>query len=158
VTNRNPRILSLLDNGGSTLTRAVRKTSPAINKGAGCPARDQRGVRRSIGGRCDIGAWELARCRGVVINRIGTSGSDRIEGTETADGILGLGGADLLLGLDGNDGLCGGAGGDRLEGGPLNDRLDGGSGRDTCLAGGGRNSVVRCELPRRAPGRPKSSD
>ena len=158
VTNRNPRILALLDNGGPTLTRAVRKTSPAINRGAGCPSTDQRGVRRSIGGRCDIGAWELARCRGVVINRIGTSGSDRIEGTETADGILGLAGADLLLGLDGNDGLCGGAGGDRLEGGPLNDRLDGGAGRDTCLAGGGRNSVVRCELPQRARGRPQPSD
>jgi CSLREA domain-containing protein len=154
ITNRNPRILALLDNGGPTLTRAVRKTSPAINKGAQCPATDQRGVRRRLGGRCDIGAWELARCQGVVINRIGTNGSDRLVGTETADGILGLGGGDLLLGGDGNDGLCGGAGGDRLEGGPLNDRLDGGSGRDTCIGGGGRNTIRRCELPRRPAARP----
>jgi CSLREA domain-containing protein len=148
IANRNPRILALLDNGGPTLTRAIRKTSPAINHGSGCPATDQRGVKRRLGGACDIGAWELARCEGVVINRIGTAGSDRLLGTETADGILGLGGGDLLLGLDGNDGLCGGTGSDRLEGGPLNDRLNGGSGRDVCLAGGGRNTVRRCEVLR----------
>ena len=153
IANRNPRILALIDNGGPTLTRAVRKTSPAIDHGSGCPSTDQRGVLRRLGGPCDIGGWELARCEGVVINRIGTQGSDRLLGTETADGILGLGGGDLLLGLDGNDGLCGGAGADRLEGGPLNDHLDGGPGRDVCLAGGGRNTVRHCEVLHE-PGQP----
>ena len=131
----------------------MRKTSPAIDHGSGCPSTDQRGVPRRLGSPCDIGAWELARCQGVVINRIGTEGSDRLVGTETADGILGLGGGDLLLGLDGNDGLCGGAGADRLEGGPAERSPRRRSGRDVCLAGGGRNTVRHCEVLHE-PGQP----
>jgi CSLREA domain-containing protein len=149
VTNKKPVLLKLVDNGGPTMTRAVRKWSPAIDHGRGCPSTDQRGVKRGLGGkRCDIGAWELARCQGVVVNRVGTAGIDLLEGTSTADGMLGLGGDDVLHAAGGNDGLCGGGGNDRLEGGPLNDRLDGGPGRDTCLGAGGTNATVHCELPR----------
>jgi CSLREA domain-containing protein len=151
ITNKKPFMLQLADNGGPTMTRAVRKWSPAIDHGRGCPSTDQRGVKRRLGGRrCDIGAWELARCQGVVVNRIGTPGIDLLEGTPAADGMLGLGGDDVLRSFGGNDGLCGGGGRDRLEGGPLDDHFDGGPGRDTCIGGGGRNAFVRCELPKSA--------
>jgi Ca2+-binding RTX toxin-like protein len=153
VLNRSAQILPRIDNGGPTQTHALKRTSPAVNKGASCPSTDQRGVRRKIGGRCDIGSWELARCRGVVINKIGTGGPELLIGTPTADGILGLGGPDVIQGVDGNDGLCGGGGGDRLEGGLGSDQLDGGPGRDTCLPGRGLRGrpqgAVNCELPRR---------
>lgn len=51
-----PGLAPLGANGGPTKTHALLAGSPAINKGAGCPKRDQRGVKR--GGRCDIGAFE----------------------------------------------------------------------------------------------------
>jgi len=153
VLNQSAKLLSLSDNGGPSPTQAVRKNSPAIDKGASCPANDQRGVKRRIGGRCDIGAWELARCQGVVINRVGTNGPELIVGTSGADGILALGGADTLRGEAGNDGLCGGTGNDSLEGAAGNDAMDGGPGRDTCVGGPGRNRSVACELPRSGGGR-----
>jgi CSLREA domain-containing protein len=150
VLNRSARILPLANNGGPTSTHSLRKTSPAINAGAACPATDQRGVKRRLGGRCDIGSWELARCQGIVINIIGTNGPELLLGTDGPDGILGLGSSDTLRGRGGNDGLCGGAGADLLEGGAGKDGLNGGGGRDTCNAGGRRNKPsVSCELPRR---------
>jgi CSLREA domain-containing protein len=149
VLNQSARLLSLSDNGGPTPTQAVKKISPAIDKGASCPSNDQRGVKRRLGGRCDIGAWELARCQGVVINRVGTNAPELIVGTSRADGILALGGADTLRGLAGNDGLCGGTANDSLDGGPGNDSMDGGPGRDRCVGGAGRNRSVACELPRK---------
>ena len=152
VLNRSAKILPLEDNGGPTATHALKKNSPAINKGGSCTKEDQRGVPRKLGGRCEIGSWELARCSGVVINIVGTDGPELLVGSSTADGILALGGPDVLQGTAGNDGLCGNNGGDRLEGGPGSDQLDGGPGRDTCLPAGsipGRAQSVRaCELPR----------
>jgi hypothetical protein len=56
-----PRLGSLRSNGGPTQTMAVRPASPARNAVAGgaCTLRrDQRGLRRPQGGRCDIGAYE----------------------------------------------------------------------------------------------------
>lgn len=44
---------------GETQTLALLSGSPAINKAAKCPAKDQRGVVRPQGDACDIGAWEL---------------------------------------------------------------------------------------------------
>lgn len=63
--NANPKLGRLADNGGPTRTHALRRTSAAVNRGADaqCPARDQRGVRRPQGRRCDIGAFELERRR-----------------------------------------------------------------------------------------------
>jgi hypothetical protein len=64
-----PRLAPLADNGGPTLTRALLVDSPAIDAGnpaapgsggVACAATDQRGVRRPIGSRCDMGAFELA--------------------------------------------------------------------------------------------------
>jgi parallel beta-helix repeat protein len=51
-----PDLEPLANNGGPTQTHALMKGSPAINKGQGCPTRDQRGKKRV--GKCDIGAFE----------------------------------------------------------------------------------------------------
>lgn len=51
----------LADNGGPTLTHALREDSPAIDAGGGtCPSTDQRGNARPVGGGCDVGAFEYA--------------------------------------------------------------------------------------------------
>ncbi|MBA2240167.1 MAG: hypothetical protein H0W09_02805 [Solirubrobacterales bacterium] len=50
--------------GGPTDSFALEPSSPALNAGAReCTRRDQRGVRRPQGRRCDIGAFELERRR-----------------------------------------------------------------------------------------------
>ena len=48
-------------NGGFTPTHAVKRSSPARNRGSNmtCEERDQRKVRRPQGPRCEIGAYEL---------------------------------------------------------------------------------------------------
>jgi CSLREA domain-containing protein len=61
-----PRIEDLADNGGSTLTHALKAGSPAIDRGdnTDCPKTDQRGALRPADGdgdqvaTCDIGAVE----------------------------------------------------------------------------------------------------
>jgi CSLREA domain-containing protein len=148
VVNQRAKLIGLRDNGGPTETHALKKGSPAIDAGKGCAGTDQRGVKRGLGGRCDIGAWELVRCQGAVVNIVGTDGPDLLTGRSGVDGILALGGNDTVRAGGGRDGVCGDAGKDHLEGGAGPDRLDGGSGRDTCLGGGGANRERRCELPR----------
>jgi len=63
LTNTDPMLAGLADNGGPTETQALRPGSPAIDHGGtsanGCPATDQRGVPRPQGAACDIGAFEL---------------------------------------------------------------------------------------------------
>lgn len=63
----NPKLKAFADYGGYTDTLALEPSSAAINevprKGAGCPATDQRTVRRPQGPACDIGAFEFARPR-----------------------------------------------------------------------------------------------
>jgi hypothetical protein len=62
-----PLLEPLADNGGLTLTHALRPGSPAIDRGTGvtsatffdCPKTDQRGVTRPMGMACDVGAFEL---------------------------------------------------------------------------------------------------
>ena len=60
VTTGDPRLLPVADNGGQTLTAALRRGSPAIDAGdpAYCPPTDQRGFRRPVGAGCDLGAYE----------------------------------------------------------------------------------------------------
>ena len=60
LTNTNPLLGPLQNNGGPTPTHALLPGSPAINGGdnAGCPATDQRGITRPQAGICDIGAYE----------------------------------------------------------------------------------------------------
>ena len=63
MSNTDPHLGPLADNGGSAQTMALLWGSPAIdgvtfNAPNGCPATDQRGVTRPIGARGDIGAYE----------------------------------------------------------------------------------------------------
>ncbi len=59
--NPDPKLGQLKSNGGPTLTVALKKGSPAINKAnkASAPKRDERGVKR--GKRPDIGAYERVK-------------------------------------------------------------------------------------------------
>lgn len=59
LSNTDPLLGPLADNGGPTLTHALLAGSPAINAGpAKCSPLDQRGVIRPQGKACDIGAYE----------------------------------------------------------------------------------------------------
>jgi hypothetical protein len=124
-----PKLKPLKNNGGPTDTHAFKK-SPAKNKvpKSESEKKDQRGAKRK--GKGDIGAYELVKCEGVIVNRVGTAKKDKLKGTKKSDGILGLGGNDKLAGKKGKDGLCGGKGKDKLKGGPGKDKLDGGPGKD----------------------------
>lgn len=63
LQDTDPLLERLKANGGPTTTRALKRGSPALNGGsnATCEPRDQRGVRRPQGPRCDIGAYERKR-------------------------------------------------------------------------------------------------
>ena len=88
ILGSNPGLGVLADNGGPTPTEALLAGSPAIDAGdpAGCTdllgdplTTDQRGVTRPEppGGRCDIGAYEVA------LPAVATSGA-----TVTGTGVL----------------------------------------------------------------------
>ncbi len=53
-----PRLGSLQDHGGLTLTMALLSGSSAMDNGSACESTDQRGVARPQGAGCDIGAYE----------------------------------------------------------------------------------------------------
>lgn len=142
ITGIDAKLGPLADNGGPTPTHALLTGSPALGKGAGCAKTDQRGVPRTAGGACDIGAYELVRCHGRVANRIGTNGSDTLRGGRGADVFLLLGGSDRAFGRAGNDVICGGAGDDHLFGGPGRDRLYGDTGKDKLIGGTGNDLLV----------------
>lgn len=66
LTNTDPLLVPLADNGGPTMTHALQPGSPAIDAGGEvCPPTDQRGVGRMQDGDgngesfADIGAYEL---------------------------------------------------------------------------------------------------
>jgi hypothetical protein len=60
LSNTDPLLGPLANNGGHTKTMALQSGSPAIDAGndAACPASDQRGGARPQGSHCDIGAYE----------------------------------------------------------------------------------------------------
>jgi hypothetical protein len=137
-----PKLKPLHNNGGPTNTHAFKK-SPAKNKVPKNQSenKDQRGAKRK--GKGDIGAYELVKCEGVIVNRVGTGKNDKLKGTKKKDGILGLGGNDKLSGKKGKDGLCGGKAEDKLKGGPGKDKLDGGPGKDKLDGGPGKDKEVQ---------------
>lgn len=57
-----PRLGAIGNNGGRTYTKALLPGSPASRNAIGCPATDQRGVKRPnpVGTDCDIGAYEAS--------------------------------------------------------------------------------------------------
>jgi hypothetical protein len=61
MNNIDPKLGPLADNGGSTLTMALLRGSPAIDSGntAAAPQTDQRGFSRPFGAATDIGAYEI---------------------------------------------------------------------------------------------------
>ncbi|MEM8860694.1 MAG: choice-of-anchor Q domain-containing protein, partial [Chloroflexota bacterium] len=59
LSNQDPLLGPLQDNGGATLTHALLESSPAINAGNSNLAEDQRGITRPQGNGDDIGAFEL---------------------------------------------------------------------------------------------------
>ena len=64
-----PKLAGLVVNGGATATSAVHPDSPAIDAANGsCPSVDQRGVARSRGPSCDIGAY-TGRNPGIIQSR-----------------------------------------------------------------------------------------
>jgi hypothetical protein len=77
----------------------------------------------------------------TVVQIIGTSGANVLQGSNVNDVIRGLGGNDRLFGRGGNDTLFGGLGNDLLDGGVGLDKLLGGAGRDT-LSGGSGNDIL----------------
>jgi hypothetical protein len=70
LTSKDPKLNPLTNNGGPTLTMALRTNSPAIDAvgtNAGTfPATDQRGLQRPLGNGADIGAYELATSPGII--------------------------------------------------------------------------------------------
>jgi Ca2+-binding RTX toxin-like protein len=148
LLNVNPLLASLTDNGGPTQTHALLTGSPAIDAaGPGAPPTDQRGIPRSI---ADIGAYELAFCRKVPVNRIGTAGNDVLTGTPGPDGVLSFGGNDTVTTQGGADAICASGGKDTVKAGGGkdivlgqngNDTLKGGGGKDTLKGGGGKDTL-----------------
>jgi len=121
-------------NGGPTSTLALLPGSPAINAASeatsgeeACEPSDQRGAPRAD---CDLGAYELVRCRDTIVNVVGTTSEDILRGGGRSEAILGLGGADEISGGGGNDVVCAGEGKDTVRGESGNDRLFGQDGGD----------------------------
>ena len=57
--NTDPELDAIADNGGPTMTHALRGNSPAIDHAVGVsPLVDQRGVSRPLNGKSDSGAYE----------------------------------------------------------------------------------------------------
>jgi CSLREA domain-containing protein len=142
ITGGDPKLGPLAENGGPTPTHALLSGSAALNKGVGCARTDQRGVPRSAGGACDIGAYELVRCHGRIVNYVGTNGPDSLTGTLGPDAFMLLGGNDSAFGLAGNDVFCGAGGKDSEVGGPGHDRLYGDTGKDKLIGGLGDDLLV----------------
>ena len=76
LSNLDPLLGALADNGGPTATHALTSGSPAIDAASntGCPATDQRGVARPVDGNgdsvavCDIGAFEATAAADLSIS------------------------------------------------------------------------------------------
>jgi len=85
LTNTNPFLGPLQDNGGDTFTHALLSGSPAIDAGnnSPCPSTDQRGGIRPVDGNndnidvCDIGAYEFGGLSLAAVNDQATTPTNR---------------------------------------------------------------------------------
>jgi hypothetical protein len=88
VIGANPLLAPLQFNGGPTQTQDLLAGSPAIDAGNnnGCAATDQRGIARSLGAACDIGAYEVVPPT-VITGPAGAVGATTasVTGTVTAN-------------------------------------------------------------------------
>ena len=84
--NTNPRVGTLADNGGPTLTIALLTNSPAIDAAddSAAPDFDQRGMVRPNGPRSDIGAFETSFQPTVSIQVL--EGTNALAGVNIAIG------------------------------------------------------------------------
>ena len=149
LQSTNPGLLGEADNGGPTVTHALPGGSPALDRipAASCNGvdgtplgTDQRGAPRGFDEdgdslpECDVGAYELNRCQGKIVDRLVSHG---FTGTAAPHVILGSDSGNLIDLRQGNDTVCAGGGDDavieRPDGG--SDALDGGPGFDTLLLG-----------------------
>ena len=80
-------------------------------------------------------------CMGERPTTVGTSGTDRLEGTPGRDVIVALNGDDTVEAHDGDDLICAGGGHDRVYARAGDDRVDGGSGRDRIRGGDGNDDL-----------------
>ncbi len=103
LSNTDPMLGPLANNGGPTFTHGLLPDSPAIDGGdnASCPAIDQRGFPRPVDGDgdgtniCDIGAYEISAAQGLNLleirpNKGGDTGtvSVTIHGSGFAEGAM----------------------------------------------------------------------
>jgi Ca2+-binding RTX toxin-like protein len=80
-------------------------------------------------------------CRGAEATVVGSTASDRIEGSEQRDVIVARSGADHIEALGGPDLICAGPGEDRVIAGGGDDKVDGGAGDDFLRGRGGGDTV-----------------
>jgi CSLREA domain-containing protein len=87
ITNTDPLLGPLQDNGGSTPTQALLSNSPAIDQGtnSGCPITDQRGLHRPQGSSCDIGAYESSASTTLYTLSLAYAGSGSGAVTKSPD-------------------------------------------------------------------------
>ena len=85
MSDTNPLLAPLANNGGPTQTRSLLPGSPAVDKytGAECPALDQRAYKRPAGQACDIGAFEASSTRVTDVNSSPLATQGVIGGTLT---------------------------------------------------------------------------
>jgi len=93
----NPLLLEMGHYGGPTLTHALRADSSAIDAGgesSSCAAAtDQRGLPRTPGGRCDIGAYERPSCDPAVPT------AEFVRGDSNDDAVINLSDAISVVGF-----------------------------------------------------------
>jgi CSLREA domain-containing protein len=91
ITNQDPLLNPLADNGGATQTHSLQSTSPALNvipnsvNGCGTTfTTDQRGISRPQGSSCDMGAFEDIVTFTLTVKSVDTNDGWILESTETS--------------------------------------------------------------------------
>ena len=105
VTGQDPQLGPLMNNGGTTLTRAPAAGSPATNAGdPNATANDQAGTTRPSGGGVDIGAFERTSASSQLValgaNNTLIRFSATNPGSTTTVNITGLQSGESLIDLD----------------------------------------------------------